>query len=145
MNKLKIINIGLIALICAFVVLSFLKMKHHNEFLQKEVLAQEIHKVLGRLMLDLNEAQQNTIQDAPADGQWHSRIAFDHTKLGALEYVIKDGHLWRKSDLRTEMIADHIGAMRIRRQIQTPDLLEVQIEAMDGVSLLSNFKIRMSH
>ena len=143
MNKTKII---IVCLFIPFFILGFVlfsKVKSREEFRQKAVLAQEIRKVLDHLMFDLREARENTILDAPADGQWHHRIAFDGAKQGALEYIIKDGHLLRINKGETMLIADNIGDMRIRRQKETPDILEVQIEAKKNVSLISNLKIRV--
>ena len=94
-------------------------------------------------MFDLREAQQSSILDAPADGMWHSRIAFIQNQLGALEYIIKEGHLFRVNQGKTLLIADNIASLRMRRQKETPDILEVQIEAQKNVSLISNLKIRM--
>jgi hypothetical protein len=140
MNKIKII---FVCLLLPFLVLIFLKIKHKEEFQQKAVLAQEIHKILGSMMFDLREAREGSILDAPADGQWHNRIAFDHTQEGALEYTIKDGHLWRINNGKEVLIADHISDMRLRRQVNAPNILEVQIEARNKVSLVSNLRIRI--
>ena len=107
------------------------------------VLAQDIRKVLGSLMVDLQDARESSIQDVPADGQWHHRFAFENTRQGPLEYLIKDGHLLRINGGKTVLIADNINDMHIRRQKETPDILEVQIEAQKNVSLVSNLRIRI--
>ena len=122
-----------------------LKIKDKEDYRRKIVLAGEIHKVLERLMFDLYGAGVSSIQDVPADGEWHDRIAFAHPGQGAGEYQLQGGHLWRMSAGQASLIADHIGRLRIRRQKEDPDILEVQIEARDDVSLLSNLKIRIRH
>jgi len=143
MNKIKII---LVCLLIPFLLLmgnTLWKIKNKVDFQQKVLLAQETRKVLDHLMFDLREAQQSSILDAPADGMWHSRIAFIQNQLGALEYIIKEGHLFRVNQGKTLLIADNIASLRMRRQKETPDILEVQIEAQKNVSLISNLKIRM--
>jgi hypothetical protein len=143
MSKLKTISFCLLAFLLIFGIFTFLKIKHHEEFQQKAVLAKDMRKAVEHLMLDLIEARENTILDAPADGQWHDRIAFSTPRLGPLEYLIKDRHLWRNNEGKNLLIANNIGAFHIRRQKNTPDILEVQIEALSNVSLVSNLKIRI--
>ena len=96
-------------------------------------------------MVDLREARENTILDAPADGAWHSRIAFDRIGQGSLEYIVKEGRLLRLNHGQSLLIADDIATLHIRRQQSTPDILEVQIEAQKNVSLVSNLRIRIRH
>jgi hypothetical protein len=143
MKKIKIIYICLFIPFFILMALAFLKIKHNEEFQQKAVLAREIHKVLGSLMFDLSQARENSIQDVPADGLWHDRIAFFQIRQGPLEYLIKEGHLLRINNGESLLIADNIADLRIRRQKQTPDILEVQIKAQKNVSLFSNFKVRV--
>ena len=142
MKKLKIVFVCM--LIPFFVVtgIILLKIKNKDEFRQKTALAYEIRKVLGYLMFDLSEAQENSFIDLPPDGQWHKRIAVNGAQQGDLEYLIKDGHLFRVSKGVRSLIADNIGDLRIRRQKDTPDIVEVQIEARMNVSLISNLRIR---
>ena len=94
-------------------------------------------------MFDLRKRVKILSWMLPADGLWHNRIAFDQAQQGPLEYIIKDGHLLRINDGKTLLIADNISDLRIRRQKTTPDILEVQIEAQNNVSLVSNLKIRI--
>ena len=145
MNKIKILYVGLLIGLCVVMVFAFLKIKHKEDYLRKTILAQEIHKVLEHLMFDLYDVRENTIQDVPADGQWHSRIVFAHAGEKAGEYLLQGGHLWRLQNGRASLIADHIAALNVRRQQETPDVLEVQIEARNSVSLLSNLKIKIRH
>ena len=70
---------------------TFLKIKNKEDYHQKIVLAQEIHKVLEHLMFDLYDARENTIQDVPADGQWHNRIAFAHAGRELWSICFKEG------------------------------------------------------
>ena len=135
-----------VVLICFVIFLSsliFFKLKKYEEIKQKIVLAHEVHKVLGFLVFDLRDARESTIRDVPADGQWHHRLAFDSLQNGQLEYLITAGHLFRINRGQRSLIADNICELRIRRQTQTPDILEVQIKAQKNVILLSNLKIRM--
>jgi len=143
MNKIKIVFFCMLIPFFIFLAVILLKIKSDGEFRQKTVLAVETRKVLEHLMIDLREARQNTILDLPSDGAWHHRIAFDSAKEGALEYIIKEGHLFRFNKGSELLIADNIADLRIRRQKVTPDILEVQIEAQKDVSLVSNLKIRL--
>ena len=145
MNKIKIIFIGLLIGCFVLAALISLKIQNKEDYRQKTVLAQEIRKALDHLMTDLYDARENTIQGVPADGKWYNRIAFEHVRLGALEYVLRGGHLWCLNKDKAVLIADDIGALRIRRQKETPDILEVQIEARNNVALVSNFKVRIRH
>jgi len=143
MNKIKTICICLLIPVLVFVGFIFLRMKKQEEFKQKAVLAKEMRKVLGYLMFDLSEARESTILDAPADGLWHDRVAFDRTGQGALEYTIKDGHLFRTNKGNALFIADNISSLRIRHERSTPDILEVQIEAHKNVSLKTYLRMRI--
>jgi len=146
MNKIKILSVCLSIGLCVAAACVFFKIKSKDDYRQKTILAQEIHKVLEHLMFDLYDVGESTIQNVPADGQWHTRIAFAHPGRDAgVEYQLRAGHLWRLNNGNALLIADHIGAWRIRRQKATPDILEVQIEARDNVSLLSNLKIKVRH
>ena len=143
MDKIKIVSVFLLIPFFVLIVFTLLKVKDKEEYQQKIVLAQDTHKVLGRLMIDLRDARENTIQEVPADGQWHGRFAFENTQQGSLEYIIKDGHLLRISSGKALLIADNIGDLRIRRQKETPDILEIQLQAQNDTSLISNLKIRI--
>ena len=143
MNKIKIILICLLIPFCALAVFTFSKIKNKEEYQQKIALAKEMRKAMEHLMLDLLEARKDTLLDAPADGLWHNRIAFTHVQLGNLEYLIKNRHLLRINNGNQLLIADDIGDFRIRRQKDTPDIVEVQIKAQKNVSLISNLKIRI--
>ena len=143
MNKIKISSVFLFIFILLLGSLILLRLRNAEDFKQKIVLAHEVHKVLHYLMFDLRDARESTIQDVPADGQWHHRFAFENTQQGPLEYLIKEGHLFRINAGQRLLIADDIGDLQMRRQTQTPDILEVQIKAQKGVSLVSNLKIRI--
>jgi len=143
MNKIKIIIVCLLVPVLVLMAAAFMKFRSKEQFQQKTLLAQEIRKVLDRLMFDLREARENTIQDVPADGEWHHRFAFDRSGQGALEYTINEGHLYRMNQGEKLLIADHIADLRMRRQKSSPDVLEVQIEAQNDVTLISNLKIRI--
>ena len=146
MNKIKILLVCVLVGLCVAAAFVFLKMKDKDNYRQKTLLAQQIHKVLEHLMFDLYDVGESTIQQVPADGQWHTRIVFAHAGRDVrVEYQLRAGHLWRLNNGNALLIADHIGAWRIRRQKATPDILEVQIEARDNVSLLSNLKIKVRH
>ena len=140
MNKIKII---LVCLLIPLIFLVYPKIKAMEEFQQKVVLAKETRKVLENLMLDLIEARKSTFLGVPADGVWHSRIAFDRSGQGALEYIIKGGHLWRINNGKGTLIADDIADLRIRRQRTAPDIFEIQIKAQNKFSLVSNLRIRI--
>jgi len=143
MSKIKICYLCLALLFFVLIIFSMMKIKNKEEFQQKTVLAQEIRKVLGVLMIDLREAHENTIQDLPADGLWHNRIAFGGSGQVSLEYFIKERHLFRINNGNRILIADNIGGLRIRRQKESPDILEVQIKAQNNATLISNLKIRI--
>jgi hypothetical protein len=145
MNKTKIIYFCLFLFLFILIGLTLLKIKHKEEYRQKVVLAQDTHKGLVHLMYDLSKAKKHSIRGVPADGQWHDRIAFYQSRQGPLEYLVDKGRLLRISNGKALLIADNIADLRIRRQEQSPDILEVQITAQKNVSLLSNFRIRLSH
>jgi len=141
MNNIKIISVCFLVPFLVLMTYTFLKIKSKQQYQQKIVLAQETRKVLGYLMVDLREAREKSILDVPPDGLWHHRMAFDRNNQGALEYLVHDGQLFRINQGKSELIAEDINDIRIRRQENTPDLLEV--EAKKNVSLISNLKIRV--
>lgn len=143
MNKIK--PILLLLLIPFFILLAFAcwKIKSKEDFKQKIVLAVETRKVLSHLMPDIYQAREDSFEGVPADGLWHHRFVFIHAHDGVLEYRIKEGHLFRINKGQEVLIADDIADLRIRRQQETPDILEVQIKAQKEVSLVSNLKIRI--
>ena len=143
MKRIKII---IICLLVPFFILStytFFKIKNKEESRQKDVLAVEMRKVLEYMLFDLHDARENAILDVPADGVWHDRITFERGDLGTWEYLIKARRLLRINNGKILMIADNMVDMHIRRQKETPDILEVQIEAKKKVSLKSNLRIRI--
>jgi len=143
MNKIKPIIICLLILLFITLTLTIVKFKQKEEFKQKARLAQEIRKALDHLMVDIFQESEGSINDLPADGLWRNHIAFVVVNQGALEYSTKDGHMFRINKGKGTLIADHIADLRFRRQATRPDLLEVQIEAKQGVSLTSNLRIRI--
>jgi hypothetical protein len=145
MNKFKIIYVSLFILFFVLIVSVFFKIKKQEEFRQKIVLAHEIRKVLDHLMSDMYQARQGSFEGLPADGLWHKRIAFIETGQGALEYLIKEGHLLRISKGSVLVIADDIADICLRRHVNSPDILEVRIKAQKNVSLTSNLRIRILH
>jgi len=143
MNKIKLIVIVLLIPIFILIAFTFLRIKRREDFHQKTILAYEIRKVLDYLMVDLSQAKESSMLDLPADGQWHNRIAFSEAGQGSLEYFLKDGILYRDNKGQELLIADHIAKLRIRHQQETPDIIEVQINAQSNVSMISNFKVRI--
>jgi len=120
-----------------------LQIKARQDYRQKVVLAGEIRKALEHVMLDLRQVRVRAISDVPADGQWYNHIVFERPGQGLVGYIIKEGRLWRLNRVQTLLIADHISAWRVRRQKMTPDILEIQIEAKNSVSLVSHLKLRI--
>jgi len=143
MNKNKIIIVCLFVPVFAFTALSLVKIKNKHDFQQKVILARQINAVLRSLMIDLSQIKESNILDVPADGDWHDRVAFTKNGQGIFEYLIKDKYLFRNGNAQSLMIADDIGSLRIRRQEQTPYILELQIVAQNSVTLTSNLKIRV--
>ena len=131
---MKIISVCLFILFFILIVFGYQKIKEKEEFGQKVVLAQETRKALGILMLNLSQANENTLHGVPVDGLWHEDVP---------GFVIKEGHLIMINHDQSLLIANHIIDLRIRRQRQTPDILELRIEAKKDVSLVSNLKIRI--
>ncbi len=72
-------------------------------------------------------------------------LHFTKPSRGFWTYLVKEGRMLRISGQKAVLIAEHIDVLRIRRQKETPDILEVQIEAQKNVSLISNLRIRISH
>ena len=142
MFKLKPIHIALCAIVLILGLCGVWKVVDQHIYTRKLVLAQDIRKVMDYLMFDLQEARQKTLAGVPLDGKWHDHLAFAHA-TGRVEYSAKEGRVIRLGEGKRMAIADHIALLRIRRQAAQPAIAEVQIEARDGVSLISNFKIRM--
>ncbi len=141
-NKIIILSFVLIS-IAGFSLLRIWPVKQRQAYEQKVVLAKEIKKVMGRLMIDLRNTTAASLKDVPADGQWHGRMAFVSAGEGAVEYTIAQGRLIRVSQGVKQEIAQHINRLKIRRYGQSPTLLEVQIEALNKSQLTSNFKLRL--
>jgi len=133
--------------ICIFVPLAALlgfilfKMNKIQRAEEKVVMAHEIQKAQQQLMMDLMTVPLSSLE-FPADGQW-----YDHIKAGrgpqSFAYVIKDGHLWRIAPQATQEIADYMQDLRIRRKSTSSDIVEVQIQAQDGIPMFSYLKLRM--
>jgi hypothetical protein len=145
MHKSKITFVCLVGVLLVVTACIVLRIKNKENYHQKTLLAQEIHKVLDHLMFDLYDVSTGSLQDLPADGKWYDSIAFKHTGQGVSQYALRGGHLWLFKDGKALLIADYIRRLGVRRQKETPDILELQIEAQNGVSLLSNLKIRLRH
>jgi len=143
MNKIRILIIGLIFCFSGAVILFFFNQRSRDELRQKVILAREIHGVLENLLFDFTEARESSIQGVPDDGLWHHRIDFDQIQLGPMEYMLKAGRLFRINDGRILMIADNMVDLRLRRQRQSPDILEVQLKAKKNVTLTINLKVRL--
>ena len=140
MNKIKTI------IVCSLIILIILTLwekKEREDFKQRALLALEIQKAVEFLIVDLPQAQENSIKDVPADGIWYHHIAFDLASQGVFEYLIKDGSLFRINKGKLLLIADNIGDLRIRRYKNVPNILEIQIEAHKNVSLISNLRLRI--
>ncbi len=143
MLKLKLILAALFIPFLVFFLLFAWRLKEKHDYPYKMVLAKEIRKVMSRMMFDVREAKQASIREVPLDGQWHSRIAFDRIDEGLVEYVVLEDHLIRLNHNHTEPVAQYISSIRIRRPTNEADVLEIQIKAKKGVSLMSSFKIRV--
>ena len=142
MSKIKLIIICLAVFFVILISAILIKLKIKNDYKQKAVLALEIHKALDQLMLDLSQTREKDVLGLPADGSWHDRLVFREGQLGVLEYLLKDGDLWRNFRGKSTLIAGHIGILRIRRQAIAPDILELQVIAQSKVTLVSNLRIR---
>jgi hypothetical protein len=140
MKNLKIICICLFIFLLGIVYIQLQKSEKNQ---QKVVLAREMGKVQNNLMFDLSQAHEYSIKGVPADGLWHNRIVFNSARQGALEYVVRQGNLFRVSKGKPVLISDHISDLRLRRQRETPDILEIQIETQKSVELISNLRIRL--
>ena len=143
MNKIKSIAVAIFVPILILIILFVVNFIRQEEFKQKAVLAQEIRKTLDCLMIDIYQGKEGSFKYFVADGVWHNHITFDVPKEGPLEYMIIKDHLYRINNTRETLVADHIADLRIRRQMSRPDVLEVQVEAKNGVSLTSNLRIRI--
>ncbi|MDE2028681.1 MAG: hypothetical protein KGK03_07970 [Candidatus Omnitrophica bacterium] len=132
-NKLKIIYVCLFIPFVILMVLTFFKIKHFQEYNRKVVLAKDIRKVLESLFLDLSENRNDALLKTPVDGRWH----------GDPEYIIKEGNLFHINGKTRFLVADHIAALRVRRLKQSPNILEIRIEAKSDVTLVSNLRIRI--
>jgi len=118
MNKIKFISVGVLIFFLMGVVIRQIQIS--EEFNRKAVLIQESRKALEHLMFDIYQDKKGSFEGIAANGVWYQRVVLDRWGQGALKY-----HL------------------RIRRQKQTPDILEVRIEAPNDLVPISNFKIRI--
>lgn len=133
--------------ICIFVPLAILlgfvlfKMNKIQQAEEKMVMSHEIQKAQRHLMLDLMTAPLNSLA-LPANGQW-----YDHIKAGtgsqSFAYVIKDNQLWRITPEQTQDVANYMQDLRVRRQSASSDIIEVQLQAQDGIPMFSYLKLRM--
>ena len=108
------------------------------------VLARETRKAMDAMMGDLREAKSASITGVPADGKWHHAVAFDKGTEGVVHYELTPaGHeLRRIAPGFDRTVAVHIAGLNIRRQPGVLDVLEVQLQAQNQGTLISNFKIR---
>ena len=107
-------------------------------------LARETRKAMDAMMGDFREARSATIEGVPADGKWYHSLAFDKGTQGAVRYELTPaGHeLRRVTPGSSRTVAVHIAVLNIRRQPGVADVLEVQLQAQNSGTLISNFKIR---
>ncbi|MBI4309163.1 MAG: hypothetical protein HY591_02410 [Candidatus Omnitrophica bacterium] len=118
---------------------------HAQKYRLQVVLAKELRKAMGAMMGDLGSARAVTVRGVPADGQWYHEIAFQDGKDGPVQYRIGpgDNHLNRVGRGGAHVIAGHMRALDVRRQSDNASIVEVRIQAYNGLSLTSNFKIRL--
>ena len=107
-------------------------------------LARETRKAMDAMMGDFREARSASIKGVPADGRWHHELAFDKGAQGTVHYGLTPaGHeLRRIAPGSDRTVAVHITGLNIRRQPGVLDVLEVQLQAQNQGTLISNFKIR---
>jgi hypothetical protein len=145
MNKTKIVPVCLFILCFFILALTLVRIREIHRMDQKIVLAHETNKALYHLMFDLSQVREASIQDVPADGAWHDHITFMRAPQGEQEYVVQGRELLLVDNGKPSSIAENIVGLRIRRHMDSPGILEVQIRAQKDVTLLSNFRIRLRH
>ena len=142
MFKIKNIFIFCFALLLVLFGVATWQAKQKQDYARKVVLSKQVRSVMIYLMLDLRDAKQATLKDVPVDNHWHERMAFV-CAVGPVEYGLRAGRVSRMVAGRTTPIAEHIVFLRLRRLPKDPAVMEVQVQARDGVTLTSNFKIRL--
>lgn len=117
-----------------------------QQYRSQVILAKELRKAMDAMMWDLRQAKAMTVKGVPADGQWRHEIIFDTVRDEGISYLLNGpagDQLKRAHQETRRLIASHMGELNIRRQAESPSVLEVQIKARNETSLMSNFKIRM--
>lgn len=143
MKQTKVLNIFLSLVFLVLVFFIVLEIKHHQEHVQRIALAGQIQKASQSLMLDF-ALSHSTFLDLPIDGVWHEKFAFKNDGLVTLKYFINEGHLFRLNRGRETLVADHIVLLRVRRQRNRPDIVEIEIEARNNISVASYLKVRLA-
>jgi hypothetical protein len=117
MNNKKITFISLVVIVLALGLAVFVKTKHTQEAKDKALLAEDSRKAVGQLMFDIRENRDSLVRQVPANGEW------------------RNCH-WA--------VAQNVSCLRLRRTPQSPDILEVQMQAKKNVSLTFEVRVRMT-
>ncbi len=138
MNK-SIVFVVLLAILGTVLYVKFL-----NKPGSQMVLAQETRKAMDAMMGDFREARSTTIVGVPADGKWHHDVAFNKGEGEVVRYqVVAATHELQRSEGNNQhTVASHMSVLNVRRQPGVLDVLEVQLQAENQSTLVSNFKIR---
>jgi hypothetical protein len=78
----------------------------------------EFQHTTEHLMFNLRQRGQHTAYNIPADGLWHA--------------------------CETSLTPTNMNCLRMRRQQETPDILDVQMQTQNNPSII-NMKIRVGH
>lgn len=103
------------------------------------IIAERTRNVHGFLSNDLSQSGFLTVENVPVDGNWYHNITFKRATTvtngaiawgEAINYALggPDGEqLLRTLGSASNPVADHVTAFDVRRQVITPNLVEVHI------------------
>ena len=143
MKKLRLVLICLFVPLFILTAVISLKIRHKVELLKRGEMMLKIRKVLTPLLSDLRVVHESSIQDVPADGRWYDRITFSGLRQGILEYSAQEGRVWRTGNGKRILIADDIDGWHLRRQMKTPEILEIRIDTQKDDPLSLNLRARI--
>ena len=125
-------------------------------------LQQELRKAVDWMAEDLRQAGTSSITNVPADGVWYATITFKISAgvnngnilwAGSSTQYLLGGtgstQLQRKIGSQTQVIAQNIASLQIRREAGTPKIVEVALRAEkrtpEGhlIQVSSNFNSRL--
>lgn len=110
-------------------------------------LQQELRISIEWIKEDLMESGSSVITDVPPDGNWYNTITFKVSNgvsggnivwsSQAIQYLLggaDSNQLQRKVGAQVKIIAQNIQALHFRRQVATPNLVEISLTAQKNTT-----------